>query len=63
MEKPYVTTIIPKGTLLFRGVSSIADLTGDFAGILSVNSTYCLYPNFNVFFYPYPFVADITAVV
>jgi len=59
MEKPYVTTIIPKGTLLFRGVSSIADLTGDFAGILSVNSTYCLYPNFNVFFYPYPFVADI----
>jgi len=59
MEKPYVTTTIPKGTLLFRGVTSIADLTGDFAGILSINSTYCLYPNFNVFFYPYPFVAEI----
>jgi hypothetical protein len=59
MEKPYHTTIIPKGTLLFRGVTSIADLTGDFAGILSINSTYCLYPNFNVFFYPYPFVAEI----
>ena len=59
METAYYTTIIPKGTLLFRGVTSIADLTGDFAGILSINSTYCLYPNFNVFFYPYPFVAEI----
>jgi len=59
MEEPYYTTIIPKGTLLFRGVFSIVDLTGDFAGMLSVNSTYCLYPNYNVFFYPYPFVAEI----
>lgn len=58
MDKPYHTTVIPKGTLLFRGVNSVVDLTVDFAGILSSHSNYCLYPNYNVFFYPYPFVSE-----
>jgi hypothetical protein len=50
------TTIIPKGTLLFRGVKNI---TSDFAGIPQSDGTYKLTPHHNVFFYPYPFVADL----
>ena len=58
MEKQYYTTVIPKGTLLFRGVKSINDLISDFAGIRFPGNNYCLYPNFNVFFYPYPFISQ-----
>lgn len=56
----YYTTIIPKGTLLFRSAYSTHDIVGDFAGIpvkKKVN-TFCIYPNFNVFFYPFPFVSE-----
>lgn len=51
---PY--TVIPKGTLLFRGVK---DVKSDFAGIPQSDGTYKLTPYHNVFFYPYPFVADL----
>jgi len=50
------TTIIPKGTLLFRGVK---DVKSDFAGIPLSDGSYKLTPYHNVFFYPYPFVADL----
>jgi len=53
---PILTTIIPKGTLLFRGVK---DIKSDFAGIPQTDGTYKLTPYHNVFFYPYPFVADL----
>lgn len=33
-------------------------MTSDYAGILSGKDTYCLSKNYNVFFYPYPFVAN-----
>lgn len=54
----YETVVIPKGTLLFRSTNSVADLTKDFAGIPQPGNSYCLFPNFNVFFYPYPFVSE-----
>jgi hypothetical protein len=54
----YETVVIPKGTLLFRSTNSVADLTKDFAGLPQPRSSYCLFPNFNVFFYPYPFVSE-----
>lgn len=50
--------ILPKGTLLFRGMNSVQKLTSDYAGIANGNS-FCLNKNFNVFFYPYPFIADV----
>ena len=52
----YETIIIPKGTLLFRGINSTDTLTSDFAGMLK-NGKYCLYDNYNVFFYPFPFIS------
>jgi hypothetical protein len=53
----YETTILPKGTILFRGFDSTSTLTSDFAGILNEDK-FCLRENFNVFFYPFPFVSD-----
>ena len=58
MDKEYYTITIPKGTLLFRSTNSVADLAKDFAGIPKSENSYCLFPNFNVFFYPYPFVSE-----
>ena len=58
MEKEYYTITIPKGTLLFRSTNSVSDLTKDFAGLPQSGNSYCLFPNFNVFFYPYPFVSE-----
>ncbi len=47
---------LPKGTLLFR---TVKDVKTDFAGMYdSELNKYCLSKNHNVFFYPYPFVAD-----
>jgi hypothetical protein len=48
---------LPKGTLLFR---TVKDVKSDFAGIREDDKSnkYCLSKNHNVFFYPYPFVAD-----
>jgi len=56
LQHPILTTIIPKGTLLFRGVK---DSKSDFAGIPQPDGSYKLTPYHNVFFYPYPFVADL----
>ncbi len=49
------TTIIPKGTLLFRNVNKYME--EEIKGIKN-NNNYYMYPHFNVFFYPYPFVGD-----
>ena len=57
MDKQYETIIIPKGTLLFRSTNTTFDLVKDFAGI-PTKDKFCLFPNFNVFFYPYPFVSE-----
>jgi hypothetical protein len=55
----YVTTL-PKGTLLFRGVEDLSKITEDLFGVLQ-GKQYCLSPNYNVFFYPFPF-ADSTII-
>jgi hypothetical protein len=52
----YETIVIPKGTLLFRGMHSTATLTSDFAGML-VKKKFCMHENYNVFFYPFPFIS------
>ena len=48
--------IIPKGTVLFRDMKTTETLTSDFAGML-VDNKFCLHENYNVFFYPFPFIA------
>ena len=53
----YETIVIPKGTVLFRGFDNTSTLTSDFAGI-PIGETFCIRPNFNVFFYPFPFVSS-----
>ena len=50
------TTILPKGTILFRG-SNKKLLNDDFKG-LTMDSKHHLYPYYNVFFYPYPYAVD-----
>lgn len=52
----YATMTIPKGTVLFRGIDNTAKLTSDFAGVLT-KGKFCLHDNYNVFFYPFPFVS------
>ena len=47
---------VPKGTLLFRLTKNPLN---DTRGIPN-DGTRCITPNFNVFFYPNPFVADLT---
>ena len=54
----YETIILPKGTVLFRSTHSTLDFVRDFAGIPKKDDEFCLYPNFNVFFYPFPFVSE-----
>ena len=53
----YETIVIPKGTVLFRGFDNTSTLTSDFGGI-PAGENFCLGPNFNVFFYPFPFVSS-----
>lgn len=50
------TIIIPKGTLLFRG-SGKDTLNDDFMGI-TMGAKHYLYPNYNIFFYPYPYSTE-----
>lgn len=53
-------TTLKKGTVLFRGLNS-PNLEMDFLGPrenLSGENSYHCYPNFYVYFYPYPFVSD-----
>lgn len=47
---------IPKGTLLFRLAENIDN---DLKGVLRDDGLRCIIPNFNVFFYPNPFIAEI----
>ena len=54
----YVTTL-PKGTVLFRGVRTLDKLYDDVYGLQTKDGPYCLPPEYNVFFYPFPF-ADAT---
>ena len=58
MEKEYYTVTIPKGTVLFRATNTTYDLVKDYAGIPKGHGEFCLFPNFNVFFYPYPFASE-----
>jgi len=61
MDIPYrnsklLVKTIPRGTLLFRLTKSpLNDTRG-----VPHEGTRCITPNFNVFFYPNPFIADIT---
>jgi hypothetical protein len=57
---PYETIVIPKGTVLFRGINSTAAITSDFAGMLK-GEKFCLHENYNVFFYPFPFISNTVA--
>lgn len=62
MEIPYRNTklliqTIPKGTLLFRAAETSED---SLRGVPLDDSTRCIIPNFNVYFYPNPFVAQRT---
>ncbi len=53
---PVYTTILPAGTLLFRGIQTESQIFDDFLGNAnSDTSEFCLPPNHNVFFYPFPF--------
>ncbi len=62
------TMILPKGTVLFRGTSK-EDISNNFKGVSIAHiynyntgneeySDHVLYPNYNVFFYPYPYSSD-----
>jgi hypothetical protein len=64
VDKSYETIVIPKGTLLFRGIHDMNYLTSAFAGVKRASKgpgAYCLGINHRVFFYPYPFVADLVS--
>lgn len=61
-EIPYRNTklllqTIPKGTLLFRLVKRPLD---DTRGVSLDDGTRCIIPNYNVFFYPNPFVVKLS---
>lgn len=55
-QKVY-TMILPKGTLLFRNIARPYNKQ-ELLGIGMRNGSYFNYPEYNVFFYPYPFVAE-----
>lgn len=61
-EKDNINTItLPKGTVLFKGFkgSDSSKVLSDYLGWYKPNDTYSyIWPNFNVFYYPYPFVID-----
>lgn len=52
----YITTL-PKGMLLFRGVSNVSKISEDLLGIRKADG-YCMPPQYNVFAYPFPFVDE-----
>jgi Leucine-rich repeat (LRR) protein len=53
-------TKLPKGTVLFRAVTDPKFMMNDYTGYFkNSESKYSyIWPNFNVFFYPYPFVVE-----
>jgi hypothetical protein len=53
------TTILPAGTLLFRGLRDPEQVFDDYLGQPTpYNKSYCLSNLYNVFFYPFPFVDE-----
>jgi hypothetical protein len=59
---PFKTIIIPKGTVLFRGLnydegSNYMNMFNDLLGYKQ-DKYYAIDPNMNVFFYPAPYVSD-----
>lgn len=64
VETPVYVTTLPKGTLLYRGVKTLDTLYQDLYGVQKDTKSYCLPPEYNVFFYPFPFadaaVADMS---
>ena len=63
-DNSYDTIVIPKGTVLFRGLHDMVELTSTFAGIRVKRKdapNYCLGINHRVYFYPYPFVANLVS--
>jgi len=57
-EKINITTI-PKGTVLFKGFAEASRMVSDYTGWFKKGDKYSyIWPNFNVFSYPYPFVVD-----
>jgi hypothetical protein len=64
--KKYQTIKIPKGTVLFRGLSfenklNYETLFGDIIGARG-DSRYYIAPTMNVFFYPVPYVSDVVNI-
>ena len=55
-NRPLVIKTIPKGTLLFRLTKNPEN---DVRGVPLEDGTRCIIPNFNVFFYPNPFAAEL----
>jgi len=49
---------IPKGTVLFRGYPTKEAIVSDFVGYPNKNNTTIIPKDYNVFFYPYPFVIE-----
>lgn len=43
---------------MFRGIHDTKTLTSDFAGMKNGRNSFCLHKNYNVFFYPFPFVTQ-----
>ena len=63
---PFQTIIIPKGTVLFRGLnydssSNYMTIFNDLVGYPG-SQYYAIDPNMNVFFYPVPYVSDSVKV-
>ena len=58
------TVVIPKGTVMFRGIHYMEHITSIFAGRPIKDKSrpnYCLGINHRVYLYPYPFVADLVS--
>jgi len=59
----FQTILIPKGTILFRGLNMNLDpaaiMTDLFGPINKDDGDYCVDPHHNVFFYPSPFISDV----
>jgi alpha-tubulin suppressor-like RCC1 family protein len=60
---PAYLTVLPKGTLLFRGTNETRQFLEDFAGkyqdTSSKKNMYCCIPSYYVYFYPFPFIDAI----
>ena len=65
-KKEFQTIKIPRGTVLFRGLSfenkkNYSSLFNDLIGIRD-GPRYKISPTMNVFFYPVPYVSDVVNI-